>query len=187
MLTMAGEKDSRISIQETSDSRVHLKREIVTNGLMCQTKCFSHSAPVPNYATVCGLDQKIMAESSNPSIILLGRNSRQSNQNRLCAAMKREGRRGFPAVRFDVPSAPNRSWPNSATFRWPLVLYSKESGLAARLPMRAFNRIFTRRCRFASLISECSEAFYLEAFDSTHQVFALLFPESELRLISSMN
>ena len=40
VLTMAGELDSRISVQETSDSRVHVTREIVTNGLMCQTKCF---------------------------------------------------------------------------------------------------------------------------------------------------
>jgi hypothetical protein len=40
MLAMAGEKDSRIGIQETSDPRVHHRREIVTNGLMYQTKCF---------------------------------------------------------------------------------------------------------------------------------------------------
>ena len=75
-------------------------------------------------------------------------------------------------------SACNRSWPNFGNVRWPLVLSSKESGLAARLPMRAFHRVFTRRCRIAALLSECSEAF--EGFDSTHQVFALPFPESFL-------
>jgi Zn-dependent peptidase ImmA (M78 family) len=67
--------------------------------------------------------------------------------------------------------------------QWPSVLYSNQDALAARLPSRAFHRIFTRRCRIGSLVAECPEAFYLEAFDSTYQVFALLFPESELRLI----
>jgi hypothetical protein len=69
--------------------------------------------------------------------------------------------------------------------QWPSVLYSRENGLGATLPIRAFNRIFTRRCRIASLISGCSEPFYLEAFDSTYQVFALLIPESELGAIKS--
>jgi len=68
---------------------------------------------------------------------------------------------------------------------WPSVLYSRENALAATLPVRAFHRIFTRRCCIASLISGCSEAFYLEAFDSTYQVFALLIPETELRAIKS--
>jgi hypothetical protein len=44
MSTMTGEKDGRIGIQETSDSRVQHRREIVTNGLMCQTKYFAGSA-----------------------------------------------------------------------------------------------------------------------------------------------
>jgi hypothetical protein len=67
--------------------------------------------------------------------------------------------------------------------QWPSVLYSRENTLAATLPIRAFHRIFTRRCRIASLISGCSEPFYLEAFDSTYQVFALLIPETELHAI----
>ena len=65
--------------------------------------------------------------------------------------------------------------------QWPSVLYTKGDGLGARLPMRAFHRIFTKRCRIASPISGCSESFYLEAFDSTYHVFALLIPETELR------
>jgi hypothetical protein len=58
-------------------------------------------------------------------------------------------------------------------------------GLASRtrLPMRAFHRIFTKKVRIASPNAAYSEAFYLEAFDSTSQVFALLIPESELRVI----
>jgi Zn-dependent peptidase ImmA (M78 family) len=67
--------------------------------------------------------------------------------------------------------------------QWPNVLYTGESALASRLPMRAFHRIFTKKCRIPSPILGYSEAFYLEAFDSTYQVFALLIPESELRLI----
>jgi len=66
---------------------------------------------------------------------------------------------------------------------WPNVLYTDENAIASRLPVRAFHRIFTKKCRIASPISGCSETFYLEAFDSTYQVFALLIPESELRLI----
>jgi hypothetical protein len=38
VLTMAGEKDGRISIQETSDSRVQHTRQTAANGLICQTK-----------------------------------------------------------------------------------------------------------------------------------------------------
>lgn len=71
--------------------------------------------------------------------------------------------------------------------QWPSVLHTQENGLAARLPLRALNRIFTRRCRIASPISGDSESFYLEAFDSTYQVFALLIPETELRLIKVAN
>jgi uncharacterized protein DUF955 len=66
---------------------------------------------------------------------------------------------------------------------WSHVLYTQENALAGRLPVRALNRIFTKRCRIASPISGCSESFYLEAFDSTYQVFALLIPETELRVI----
>jgi Zn-dependent peptidase ImmA (M78 family) len=65
------------------------------------------------------------------------------------------------------------------------VLYTQEDPLAARLPVRAFHRIFTRRCRIASPISGCSESFYLEAFDSTYQFFALLIPETEFRSIKT--
>src|ERR1700720_4342786 len=39
MLTMAGEKDGWIGLQETSDSRVEHRWEGVANGLSCQTKC----------------------------------------------------------------------------------------------------------------------------------------------------
>src|SRR4029077_15664562 len=43
MLTMAGEKDGWIGLQETSDSRVEHRWEGVANGLSCQTKCaFRH-------------------------------------------------------------------------------------------------------------------------------------------------
>ncbi len=69
--------------------------------------------------------------------------------------------------------------------RWANVLYTQEDALAARLPVRAFHRVFTRRCRIASPISGCSESFYLEAFDSTYQIFALLIPETELRSIKT--
>lgn len=67
--------------------------------------------------------------------------------------------------------------------QWPNVIYTQDSDIASRLPVRAFNRIFTRKCRIASPIWGCSEPFYLEAFDSTYQVFALLIPASELRQI----
>ena len=67
--------------------------------------------------------------------------------------------------------------------QWANVLYAQGNALAGRLPMRSLNRIFTKRCRIASPIAGCSESFYLEAFDSTYQVFALLIPETELRLI----
>jgi hypothetical protein len=67
--------------------------------------------------------------------------------------------------------------------KWASVLYTEDDGLAATLPVRAFHRVFTKRCRIASPISGCSELFYLEAFDSTYQVFALLIPETELRAI----
>jgi len=52
-------------------------------------------------------------------------------------------------------------------------LVSTVNGLAATLPIRAFNRIFTRRCRIASLISGCSERFYLDMSFTSVQ-FALL-------------
>jgi hypothetical protein len=69
--------------------------------------------------------------------------------------------------------------------RWADVLYSQDDALAARLPVRAFHRIFTRRCQIASPISGCSESFYLEAFDSTYQIFALLIPATDLGSIKT--
>jgi hypothetical protein len=44
MSAMAGEKDSRISIQETSDSRVQHTRQTAAKGLICQTKKSLHEA-----------------------------------------------------------------------------------------------------------------------------------------------
>jgi hypothetical protein len=38
VLTMAGEKDGRVGIQQTSDSRVQHTRQTAAKGLICQTK-----------------------------------------------------------------------------------------------------------------------------------------------------
>jgi len=40
-LTVAREKNGRISIQQTSDSWVQHRRQSAANGLTCQTKCFA--------------------------------------------------------------------------------------------------------------------------------------------------
>jgi hypothetical protein len=64
--------------------------------------------------------------------------------------------------------------------KWPDAFYGRDP-LGNRLPQ--FNRKLTKRCRIESPITEISEALYLEAFDSTYQVFALIFPESELKSI----
>lgn len=66
---------------------------------------------------------------------------------------------------------------------WPAALHSDTDSLARFLPVRSVNRIFTRRCRVTSPVPGCAETFYLEAFDSSYHIFALLIPESELRPI----
>src|SRR5438445_965734 len=47
MLTMARQKDRRISIQQTSDSGVQHNRQGAANGLMCQTNYFLRPALTP--------------------------------------------------------------------------------------------------------------------------------------------
>jgi len=47
MLTMARQKDGRVSIQQTSHSGVQHNRQGAANGLMCQTNCFLRLALTP--------------------------------------------------------------------------------------------------------------------------------------------
>ena len=65
---------------------------------------------------------------------------------------------------------------------WPTVFHTTSNELAAKLPTH-FNRKMTKRCRIPSPVKGESERFYLEAFNTTHQTFALVFPESELKAI----
>lgn len=68
--------------------------------------------------------------------------------------------------------------------KWPDVFCTEASVLAAKLPTH-FKRKLTKRCRIPSPVPNDSERFYLEAFDTTHQTFALVFPESELKAIKA--
>jgi hypothetical protein len=43
----------------------------------------------------------------------------------------------------------------------------------------------TKRCRIPSPVPGDAERFYLEAFDTTHHTFALVFPESEIKAIKA--
>src|SRR5207253_11415344 len=56
MLTMARQKDGRVSIQQTSDSGVQHNRQGAANGLMCQTNCFRRPALTPALPAECRLD-----------------------------------------------------------------------------------------------------------------------------------
>ena len=66
---------------------------------------------------------------------------------------------------------------------WPATFYTEGHSLAKKLPLEQFNRRFTKKCRIDSPFNHGSERLYLEAFDSTFHVFALVFPESELKAI----
>ncbi|RPJ87599.1 MAG: ImmA/IrrE family metallo-endopeptidase [Acidobacteria bacterium] len=68
--------------------------------------------------------------------------------------------------------------------QWPDVFFTKGHGFASRLPSH-FKRKFTQRCRIPSPVPRERERFYLEAFDTTYQTFALVFPESELPTIKA--
>jgi hypothetical protein len=68
---------------------------------------------------------------------------------------------------------------------WPSIFYTEENSLAGKLPLKQFKRRFTNRCRIDCPVDHRSERFYLEAFDSTYNVFALIFPESELKPIKT--
>jgi len=80
-------------------------------------------------------------------------------------------RRCVPSVPFEIAYG---------KVEWPTVLYTEEDSLASKLPLQQFKRRFTRRCRIQFPVEHGSERFYLEAFDSTFNVFALIFPEGEL-------
>jgi len=68
--------------------------------------------------------------------------------------------------------------------KWPDVFYTNSNELAAKLPTH-FKRKMTKRCRIPSPVKGEDERFYLEAFDTTHHTFALVFPESELKTIKA--
>ncbi len=70
------------------------------------------------------------------------------------------------------------------SIQWPNVFYANDNGLAAKLPTH-FKRKMTTRCRVPSPVPGEQERFYLEAFDTTYQTFALVFPESELKAIKA--
>jgi Zn-dependent peptidase ImmA (M78 family) len=86
-------------------------------------------------------------------------------------------------LRQCIPSAPFEK--SFRQVQWPDIFYSDENSLASRLPLEQFKRRFTKRCRIDSPLDHGSERFYLEAFDSTFNVFALVFPESELKAIKA--
>jgi hypothetical protein len=67
---------------------------------------------------------------------------------------------------------------------WPTFFYTNDSAFAAKLPSH-FKRKMTKRCRVPSPVLGDEELFYLEAFDTTYQTFALLFPVSELKAIKA--
>ncbi len=66
--------------------------------------------------------------------------------------------------------------------QWPGFFYTNDAALASKLPTH-FNRKMTKRCRIPSPVPGDAESFYLEAFDTTHHTFALVFPESEIKAI----
>jgi hypothetical protein len=68
--------------------------------------------------------------------------------------------------------------------KWPDIFSTNDSALASKLPSH-FRRKMTTRCRIPSPVPGDQERFYLEAFDTTYQTFALVFPESELKAIKA--
>ncbi len=86
---------------------------------------------------------------------------------------------GFRLRRY-IPSTSFRKFFGEVC--WPTEFYIEDNPLAKALPL---GRRFTKRCRIDSPVSGGSERFYLEAFDSTYNVFALVFPESELKAIKA--
>ena len=68
--------------------------------------------------------------------------------------------------------------------KWADIFYTNNDGLAAKLPTH-FNRRMTKRCRIPSPVPGDAERFYLEAFNTTYQTFALVFPEGEMKAIKA--
>lgn len=68
--------------------------------------------------------------------------------------------------------------------KWPDFFYTDNSSLGSKLPTH-FKRKVTKRCRVPSPVPGDQGCFYLEAFDTTHHTFALVFPESELQTIKT--
>ncbi len=70
------------------------------------------------------------------------------------------------------------------SIQWPEFFYTNDAALASKLPTH-FKRKMTTRCRIPSPVPGDTERFYLEAFDTTYQTFALVFPESEIKAIKA--